>query len=367
MGGARSASRTPWRRGLRVGVGLVLALCVAELALRAWAHHFREPFEVFDGEYGVYRLVPGVHAVRGGRVTINEAGLRGPPLRPRGADDARIVALGDSCTFGGDADGQTWPALLRASDAPLARALGVDDVEVLNGAISGLDSTGGRRRLESVLLPLEPDLVVVYLGWNDLMKRSPAAQRAATPWERARRRIDDLWLVRGLRKALFSMLRPRLTSPETGPASDTGRFADFVPAVFEANLTAIVEASRDAGAGVLLVTLPTGLRRDTTAARIAERQIGFPFFAAADRVGDFLTLIDRYNRAIRQVGARSGAPVVDLARAFARTPEADLLFWDTMHPNRAGQERIAAAIAASIEAEARRPRRGPPAGGGTAR
>ena len=348
-------------------MGVVLALCVAELALRGWAHHFREPFEVFDGENGVYRLVPGVHAVRGGRVTINDAGLRGPPLRPRAAGDARIVALGDSCTFGGDADGQTWPALLRAADERLARALGVDDVEILNGAISGLDSTGGRRRLESVLLPLEPDLVVVYLGWNDLMKRSPAAQRAVSVWERARREVDGLWLVRGLRKALFSTLRPRLTTPETGPASDTGRFADFVPAVFEANLTAIVAASREAGAGVLLVTLPTGLRRDAIAIRIAERQIGFPFFADADRVGDFLTLIERYNRVVRQVGARSGAPVVDLARAFAQSPEADLFFWDTMHPNRAGQERIAAAIARSIEAESGRLRRGRPASRGVAR
>ena len=162
-----------------------------------------------------------------------------------------------------------------------------------------------------------------------------------------------------MRKALFFGLRPRLWTPGTGPSSDTGRFADFVPAVFESNLRAIVSRSREAGAQVLLVTLPTGLRPEATAERIEARQIGFPFFAGADRVGDFLTLIERYNRVIRQVGAREAVPVVDLAVAFARAPGAELLFWDTMHPNRAGQEQIAAVIRRAIESDAGRlrPRR----------
>ncbi len=215
----------------------------------------------------------------------------------------------------------------------------------------------GLRRLRSAILPLEPDLVVVYLGWNDLMKRSPGAQRASSSLERIRRRLDDLWLVRGLRKALFSHLLPRVKDPATGPDSDTRRFADFVPTVFEENLVAIVEESHGAGAEVVLVTLPTGLRADTSVTRLRERQIDFPFFAGADRVGDFLTLIERYNRVIRQVGVRAGVPVVDLAAAFAGSPEADLLFWDTMHPNRAGQEQIAAAISRSLANEARRFRR----------
>jgi len=95
---------------------------------------------------------------------INSLGLRGPEIPPKG-DKFRIVALGNSCTFGwGVPYHETYLARLQElidSDPDLG------EVEIINCGIPGYSSFQGRRFLVSDVSKLEPDMVLSMFGWND--------------------------------------------------------------------------------------------------------------------------------------------------------------------------------------------------------
>jgi lysophospholipase L1-like esterase len=326
----------------------ILALIVAELLVRGWAYHLREEFEQYDYATGVYRLVPGSYSSGAQSViTINSDGFRGPELAPQAPNLLWIFAVGDSCTFGAGNEKYTYPAILQ--ELLSARKPVLIHHEVVNAAIAGADSEDALRRLISKVLPLQPDVVTIYIGWNDLMKYSPLAQTDAGLSSRMRRSVDRLWLVRAIRKAIFFYFRPVLVSPEVGPESRTGRFRNFSPGAFEKNLSRMTAATREAGARPVLVTLPTPLRVGMSEKRIRDRQIAFPYFGGAARVGDFLDLIDAYNRAIRRVAIENAAPVVDLARAVGVLEDPTGYFWDAMHMNREGQLLIARSFEQTLD------------------
>lgn len=83
-------------------------------------------------------------------------------VAPAGADERVIVALGDSLTAGfGVAPEQAWPAVV---DARLRRE--GYPYRVVNAGVSGDTSAGGLRRVDWVLRN-RPEVAVVALGAND--------------------------------------------------------------------------------------------------------------------------------------------------------------------------------------------------------
>ena len=85
-----------------------------------------------------------------------------------------ILALGDSLTAGYMLPAnQSFPAQLEAALLKEGRA-----VKVHNGGVSGDTSAQGRARLQWVLsgLPKKPDVAIVALGANDMLRGQPVAQ-----------------------------------------------------------------------------------------------------------------------------------------------------------------------------------------------
>src|SRR4029077_6705443 len=106
----------------------------------------------------VYELIPGWQG-RGPfreHIHINRAGLRGSEIDAKRGGTFRIVAFGDSFTFGiGVAEDDTFPVAL-------GRALGGDDnVEVLNGGVPGYNLFQETRALAARAAAFEPDLIVL--------------------------------------------------------------------------------------------------------------------------------------------------------------------------------------------------------------
>jgi acyl-CoA thioesterase-1 len=101
------------------------------------------------------------------------------PADPHDQPSARplVLAFGDSLTAGyGLARGEAFPARLEAllkQDHPEAR--------VLNAGVSGDTTTSALARLPGVLSRLEhrPDLAIVELGANDLLRGIPPARSTA--------------------------------------------------------------------------------------------------------------------------------------------------------------------------------------------
>jgi lysophospholipase L1-like esterase len=330
---------------------IVLLLGAAELAVRGWAFYARDDVERWDAETGTFVLEPGEYRSEyGGVARINSAGFVGRELEPNGPDLWRIAAVGDSCTYGGGSDTDSYPALLGAR-LRLRSGAG-RRYEVVNAGISGLNSELALRRLRTQVLPLAPDVVTLYIGWNDLMKFDPLAQVVPgqdSPWSGVARALDNLWLVKGLRKLLFFYVRPRLAPPSTGPESRTGRFAGFRPTAYEGNLGEMVDAVRGAGARPLLVTLPTVVRAEMSVSDLRRAHVMFPYFRYANGVGDFLDLLAAYNRTVRSLAERKGVPLVDLAQYFEALDGDERFFFDTMHPDKRGRELIAEQLLAGLE------------------
>ncbi len=327
---------------------LLLVLGSAELALRTWAFFFREEIQRYDASAGTFELVPGEHRTALGRVRINPDGFVGDPLEPPGPDLWRVVAVGDSCTFGGGNEVDTYPALLEkllAEKAPHER------IEVVNAGISGLNSELARRRLESRVPELRPDVVTIYIGWNDLMKFDPLAQGERSRFAGVARAIDELWITKSLRKLLFYYLRPSMREPATGPESLTGRFAGFSPTVFEKELRAMIADVRAMNARPVVMTLPTVVRPEMSVADLERAGVVFPYFPSAYAVGDFLDLLGAYNRSIRRVAAEEGVALVDLEKRFDALDDPTPYFYDTMHTNSKGMAIIANEVAATLERE----------------
>jgi lysophospholipase L1-like esterase len=327
---------------------ITLTLSGAELAVRGWARYLRDPYQRFDDASQTFVLVPGEHRTHESTVVVNSDGFVGNELEPAGPDLWRIVALGDSCTFAGGNAVDTYAAITQEW---LRKNRTGARYEVVNAGIEGMNSELALRRLETKVVPLAPKIVTVYIGWNDLMKYDPSAQDVRTGSSKAMRFLDDLWLVRGLRKLLFFYVRPRVMPPQTGTASFTGRFKDFHPTVFEENLRTIVTEVRTGIARPLLFTLPTVVRADMTPEDLHTANVVFPYFASGYGVGDFLDLIGAYNAVIRRVAVEMGVPLLELAKAFEAEPNVQTLFYDTMHTTRDGQAMIARLLEAKLAQE----------------
>lgn len=96
---------------------------------------------------------------------------------PALAREKLVLAFGDSLTAGyGLAAGQSFPAQLQSS----LRKQGLS-VRVHNAGVSGETTAAGRARLNWVLssLKVKPDLVILELGANDMLRGLPPTQARA--------------------------------------------------------------------------------------------------------------------------------------------------------------------------------------------
>jgi len=159
-------------RGLALLISLGLTLTAAELVLRrALGPRYYTSIQL--DERTLYRLNPGTQReytrapINGGlriRYGINSAGFRGEELAPPGTLP-RVVVYGDS--FIQAEFSRTEDTFADRLEAHLARRLG-KPVEVVNAGVAGYGPDQELRRMETELVSLRPQLVVVaiYAG-ND--------------------------------------------------------------------------------------------------------------------------------------------------------------------------------------------------------
>jgi lysophospholipase L1-like esterase len=292
-----------------------------------------------------------LQAINGHRL-INQAGFRSDEFGPKRAGPYRIIALGDSCTFGviSQKDGfyipEPYPQRLQRM---VAERLGPGRVEVLNAGVPGYNSYQGVMLLRTKLRGLHPDLITVRFGWNDhLMSRERHIGNAFhEPSTRAGRAAQDLLLRTALYPfslRLGMMLRAWHAGSPTDPLVPSVWTPDIPVDEYQHNLTRIVELGRAQGAAVWLLTAPHALLTEDFRAHLHELA---PTSAARrllqwNAVPSFERLVEiheAYNAATRAVGAALGVPVIDMEAAY-RQHAAEHLFSseDVAHPTQEGHD-----------------------------
>ncbi len=324
---------------------VLFLLLIGEGGLRLYSWYFRTAYERYNSTTRRLELVPNlqVNIPGGRRVRINSKGFVGvefADVKPAGI--YRVFAVGDSCTFGGD-----WDV---SYSAFLEKMLNADGqrYEVINAGIEGYNSEYALGRIRDDVLKYGPDLVTIYIGWNDLMKVSPGNMSSSGRVTWLGTVLNQSYLYKGLSKVVFIYIRPMLIPPGlSGEESEFHVFDQFVPATYEENVAAMVALLRERNVRVLLLTRPTVLTRNMSAEDLKTQHVFFPYFPEAYSVPRLLSLHDAYNNSIRRLAVRLQVPIVDLDEVFNQQDKRPL-FWDTMHPSKEGHELIAAALAPRV-------------------
>lgn len=115
-----------------------------------------------------YSLTPGFTR---DKLSHNSKGFRGKEFEKEKADSVfRIVCLGGSTTYTElvNDNEKTYPALL---EKIIRDSFNYQNIEVINAGVPGYNSWESLINLEFRVLDLNPDLVVVYHGTNDVHPR----------------------------------------------------------------------------------------------------------------------------------------------------------------------------------------------------
>ncbi len=160
-------------------------------------------------------------------------GACGKPKEAALPSGTRVLALGDSLTAPhGVTPEQAWPTLLAAKTG----------WAVVNAGVSGDTSAGALQRLPGLLEEHNPQLVLVTLGGNDMLRRLPQGQTTANLG-----RMLVLAKARGTKAVLLATPKPSLA----GAAFNNLSAAEFYREVAKENQVPLIE---DAMAEVLSKT-----------------------------------------------------------------------------------------------------------------
>jgi lysophospholipase L1-like esterase len=296
---------------------------------------------------------PGTATTAGGRrMAFNHAGYRSPEretAKPPGA--YRIVTAGGSTTFDISVprDELSWPWQLE----DLLAADG-GEVEVWNAGFPGWTSLENTMALAMRDVDLQPDLLVLFQGVNDLQ---PAAHTPFQPdyagfharVERQATGIDEPTLSWAQRSVFLDRVLPvgrawfGIAAPP--PASSRiDRLPSVALRVFERNVRSFIAVGHAHGADTLLVTQTVRLRDGAPGA--IDELIMNQWIPGLDSEAVPAEL-ERLNDVLRRIAASGAAAIADAAREVA-WDDAD--FADPMHFTQVGSRKLARYLASKVAA-----------------
>ena len=273
----------------------------------------------------------------GRKAYINSHGLRGPEFpqrKPRGA--YRIVVLGGSVVWGDrNDDAHTHPALLEKT----LHTNGFTHVHVINAGWPGYDS-GCFLRLADKIASFEPDLVVVFDAWNDIMR----VMQEVVP--------KETYLAVGVLRFLVerSVLALRMAESLRSVGAKPGGSSSVTVEQLESlsseehpvfrelkdNLSQLIERFQSERVPLLLVRFPNN---------IARLHLERPSFAAGMRRATSTTYT-----ITGKLARRFSLPVCDCESAFQATGKAELFIdnVDPMHLTDRGNAHVAELLSECI-------------------
>lgn len=312
---------------------------------------FTEPVDSPDQ---VTALIPGASNPHflGGAVRINEDGFRGPPLSTAG--HARILAVGDSVTFGyGVEEDAVWEAVLAERlSTPGA------PVEAVNAGLSGAGLRYYRGVVRDRCAALAPERVVVALVINDILpypppRGRPQVDRLGARLNRGAMRASHLYAA-GVPLAKGLAYRTGVLDLDTNPGfaflalEDPSPRQDRAWVDSLALLDDIVAETGACGAALTVVVFPVETQLSEDALRLYRDGLGLRIGAGA---------MDGLPQArLRAWADANGVDLVDLLpayRAAAATGgplflRSDAVSLDPVHPSARGHAVAADVLAAHL-------------------
>jgi|CXWL01.1.fsa_nt_gi lysophospholipase L1-like esterase len=336
-------------KSVQAGLWAVGLLLLAEggVRSRAWYRHgdHGPVADIYQlDQAGHRRLKPGA-VLAGSRrnVQINRLGFRGQePQIPKPEGLLRMVALGDSTTFGMEAgdDDAVWVSRLVTE---LTRSSS-RQFDAINGGVPGYTLADSITLLHDRIVPLEPDIIIVNQVATDIAAHarrqfgSSARQSdSAAPLSAF---FEERSLLLNLLKVNSTPLTARWLSPRRHDSLDEGGVTQY-----EQQLTALVEECRRREWRAVLCTAPRSFGDSSAPSNQFELAASSLANNPALTLAGLNAAFDRYNAAVREVAQRTDTPLIDLDRDVPRRAD---YFADAVHLNDAGHKLVGRVVAREI-------------------
>jgi len=333
-------------------VSIFLTFLLLEIGARVWLKYLTTP-----AQYDRYVLFTSLEAkdyawtphpylayyptpsYRKGRTSHNSLGYRSdefPLEKPDGV--FRIVALGGSSTYDVSIEDndKTFTAQL---EKLLHDDYGYQNVQVINAGVPGYNSWEILVNLEFRVLDLDPDLVIIYEGTNDVHARlvEPYAYRGDDFGRRRAWQPPSVALWE--RSALFRILSRAMNITRQVSVDDFVSAPTYMSWPFESRLN---EKNLDP-AEILEENPPIYFRRNLenmiAIAKEQEVQILFSTWAHSPNLNDYASEgyyqqgFQENNDVVKEVAVSDDIPLFD----FAAVMPQDAMYWaDGRHVNEAG-------------------------------
>lgn len=265
--------------------------------------------------------------------SINKHGFKGPEFSMHKSDSIfRILAIGDSCTWGVTKDYYTYP---RTMERTLNRLTDKNfDFEVINAGVQGYNFERVLKRIDE-FLEVDPDLVTIYLGWNRTIGRVDPSK--------------SQFLYRNL--VLYKVYYHSIVNKkDTGLQYDynTKTFykedTDFIKEIENYNFSYDIKSldrlikkirNKNKKIEIILITLP-GLFDYRVEPDKRALEIGNPI-AATNNLYARAILTKKYNEELRNYAREHKLDIFDLETyALSKFVPRSAYFGDAVHPNVAG-------------------------------
>ena len=211
----------------------------------------------------------------------------------------KLVFMGDSCTAWGLYD-ELFGQLV--SNRNPGRKL-----SYLNAAVAGWSTYQGLQQFERDIVPLTPNIVTLYFGWNDHWASFGVEDKAVGQFNRDRSQpaiaLAELRLIQ-----LFNFFAIKLYQDE----KQQRRPERVPPTDFAANLHEIIRLARSNNIEPVLITAPTAHTVGDEPEYLAERWL--------NDLEELVPLHRRYAEIVRQVASNEEVHIIDLLAAFDRLP-----------------------------------------------
>lgn len=263
---------------------------------------------------------------------IDAQGFRGDDVAEPKGSRYRIVALGESTTFGATirADDRPWPEVL---ETRIAREFAcARPVEVVNAGVPGWTLANNLARLDADIWPLHPDLLLSYHGYNGfpyLISELPSLQVGSAPTAPPR---PSKLLQRAEQALRVAWFRRRFEAARH--VDETVLETDLHATRYAELYRELVFQARHHGVELVLGTFNLAVTPESPEPVLAFYEEMFPDIRAR-------VLANRlHTRLVREIGEAYGVRVVDTSEGLDGAYEDAYI--DPMHYTQVGRDRLAA-------------------------
>lgn len=271
------------------------------------------------------------------RITTNSRGFRGREIATGKGNAYRIVALGESTTFGITLNptDRPWPEVLE--DLIREQLKPNRPVEVINAGIPAITLPENVARLPADILPLKPDLIISYHGINGFHLLIPAmpSMRGESPPRYQPRPLKLLaeaeyaWRMRHYKRRLAN--QPVMEPPQT---------SDPMMTPYAAAYRQLIHLAATNRVGLVLTDYVMAVNRRSEGEAVEFYRVGYPSAPAAILANEahsaMLDQLCREHPAVRRVDPRG-----ELDGQYDN-------FIDLVHFTQPGRQKLAEIIFASL-------------------